>query len=236
MSRRLCFALRVVAISGVSFAVLAPASFGQAAASLSGESFESTLTIAGQETSFGNFNCNKGGNTTISFTSNGSALGPYTGTFSESGSFTIGPQTDTTIDTRGVGAITNFQATFTVDSQFPAGTVTGSKQLSPTAPTMPSLAGGFGSCDPNGSSPPNDVFAIVTNPNVLYDAQISTLTGSRSDSGTASVVVDSMPSLPSLITFQEVFNSTEPVPSDCDGEDEDQDDDCQGEDGDGPAP
>jgi hypothetical protein len=226
MSGRRWVALRVGAATVVAFAVLTPASFGQAA-SLSGESFESTLTIAGQETSFGNFNCNKGGTTTISFQTQGSALGPYTGTFTESGSFKIGPQTNTTIDTRGVGAITDFQATFAVNS--PAGTVTGSKQLSPTAPTMPSLAGGFGSCDPNGSSPPNEVLAIVTNPNVLYSAQINAFTGSRTDSGTASVLIDSMPALPALITFQEVFNSTEPLPMACDDENADQDDDCQGE-------
>ena len=200
------FALRVLAVTALSFGVLAPASFGQAA-SLDGESLESSLAIPGQETSFGNFVCDKAGSTTVSFTTQGSAFGPYSGTFVESGSFTIGPQTDTSIDTRGVGAITAFQATFTITSQFPVGTVTGTKQLSPTAPTAPSLAA-FGSCDPDGSSPPNDVIAAIGNPHVVYDAQINATTGSRTDTGTSGLIVQSIPTPPSLITFQEGFNST----------------------------
>jgi hypothetical protein len=199
------FALRVLAVTAVSFAVLAPASFGQAV-SLDGESLESTLAIPGQETTFDSFVCDKTGTTTVNFTTQGSAFGPYSGTFVETGSFTIGPQTDTSIDTRGVGAITAFQATFTINSQFPVGTVTGSKQLSPTAPTAPSLAV-FGRCDPNGSSPPNDVVAAVSNPNLVYTAQINATTGSRTDSGTSGLIIRSVPTPPSLITFQEAFTS-----------------------------
>jgi hypothetical protein len=198
------FALRVLAVTTVSFAALAPASFAQAV-SLDGESLESSLAIAGQQTTFGNFTCNKAGTTTISFQSNGSALGPYSGTFVETGTFTIGPQTDTSIDSRGVGAITAFNASFTVNSQFPVGTVTGSKQLSPTAPTGSSLAM-FGSCDPNGSSPPNDVVAAISNPNLVYSAQINATTGSRTDSGTSGLFIRSVPS--PLVTFQESFTST----------------------------
>jgi len=200
------FALRVLALTVVSLAVLAPASFAQAV-SLDGESLESTLGIPGQETTFGNIVCNKTGSTTVSFTTQGSAFGPYSGTFVESGSFTIGPQTNTSIDPRGVGPITAFQATFTISSQFPAGTVTGTKQLAPTAPATPTLAV-FGSCDPDGSSPPNDVVAAISDPNVLYTAQINATTGSRSDSGTSGLIVQSIPTPPSLITFQEGFNST----------------------------
>jgi hypothetical protein len=198
------FALRVLAVTAVSLAVLAPASFAQAV-SLDGESLESSLAFAGQQTTFGNFTCDKAGTTTISFESTGSALGPYSGTFVETGTFTIGPQTDTSIDTRGVGAITAFSATFTINSQFPVGTVTGSKQLSPTAPTGSSLAM-FGSCDPDGSSPPNDVVAAISDPNLVYSAQINATTGSRTDSGTSGLIIRS--AAPSLITFQESFNST----------------------------
>jgi hypothetical protein len=200
------FALRVLAVTAVSFAVLAPASFAQAV-SLDGESLESTLTIPGQQTTFDNFTCDKAGTTTVNFTTEGSAFGPYSGTFIETGSFTIGPQTDTSIDSRGVGAITAFQATFTINSTFPAGTVTGTKQLSPTAPTSPTLAA-FGSCDPTGSSPPNDVVAAVSDPHLVYSAQINATTGSRTDSGTSGVAIRSMPPIPNLITFTEGFNST----------------------------
>ena len=204
------FALRVLAVAAVTLGVLAPASFGQAA-SLSGESLESTLTIPGQETTFEPFTCNKSGNTTISFTARGSAFGPYSGTFIETGSFTIGPQDDTSIDSRGVGPISAFQASFTINSTFPVGTVTGTKQLSPTAPTESSLAV-FGSCDPDGSSPPNDVVAAVSNPNLVYTAQINATTGTRSDSGTAGLILRTVPAAPSLINFQQSFNSTEPDP------------------------
>jgi hypothetical protein len=204
------FALRVLAVTAVSLGVLAPASFAQAV-SLSGETLESTLNIPGQETTFSNFICDKAGSTTISFEARGSAFGPYTGSFVETGTFTIGPQTNTNIDTRGVGAITAFQATFTIDSTFPVGTITGTKQLSPTAPTESSLAV-FGSCDPNGSSPPNDVVAAISNPNLVYTAQINATTGSRADSGTSGLIIRSVPAIPSLINFQEAFTSTEPDP------------------------
>jgi hypothetical protein len=96
------FSLRVLAVTAVSFGVLAPASFAQAV-SLDGESLESTLTVPGQQTTFDNFTCDKAGTTSVNFTTQGSAFGPYSGTFVETGRFTIGPQTDTSIDSRGVG-------------------------------------------------------------------------------------------------------------------------------------
>jgi hypothetical protein len=198
--------LRVLAVTAVSLGVLAPASYAQAV-SLSGESLESAQSIPGQETTFENFTCNKDGTTTVNFTTQGSAFGPYSGTFVETGSFTIGPQTDTSIDSRGVGAITAFQASFTITSTFPAGTVTGTKQLSQTAPTAPSLAA-FGSCDPTGSSPPNDVVVAVSDPHLVYTATINATTGSRSDSGTSGLMIRSVPAPPALITFQEGFTST----------------------------
>jgi len=200
------FLLRVLAVTAVSLGVLAPASYGQAV-SLSGESLESAQSFPGQETTFDNFTCDKAGTTTVNFTTQGSASGPYSGTFVETGSFTIGPQTDTSIDSRGVGAITAFQASFTITSTFPAGMVTGTKQLSQTAPTAPSLAA-FGSCDPTGSSPPNDVVVAVSDPHLVYAATINATTGSRSDSGTSGLMIRSVPAPPALITFQEGFTSS----------------------------
>jgi hypothetical protein len=206
MSRR--FALRVLAVTAVSFALIASPSFGQAA-SLSGETFESVGP--GQPTTFDNFTCNADGTTTFTFHAQGSAFGPYFGTFTETGSFTVGPQTNTTIDSRGVGPILAFQATFTIQSVVPAGTVTGTKQLSPATPTAASLAA-FGICDPDGSSPPTDVSAIVTDPFVLYNAQINAATGARTDSGTGSVFIQSVTTVASPATFQESFNSTATPP------------------------
>jgi hypothetical protein len=221
MARQGRFALRVLALTAVSFGVMAPASFGQAV-TLAGESFESVGV--GQETTFGAYTCNKSGTTTIPFQTQGNAFGPYLGTFSESGTITIGPQTDFTIDMRGTGAVVGFQSTFTIQSVVPTGTVTGTKRLSPTAPSASSLAA-FGLCHPDGSSPPNDVLALLEDPLLLYDAQINASTGSRTDSGTASIVMQSNPTVSAPASFQESFNSTQaqppPEPQPC-ADDDDQ--------------
>lgn len=195
------------------FALIAPASFGQAT-SLSGETFE-TVPGLGHQTTYGAYTCDKNGTTVVPFQTDGSAFGPYFGTFTETGTVTIGPQTDATLDTRGAGAILDFQASFTITSQFPTGTVTGTKQLAPTAPTEASLSA-FGSCNPDGSSPPDtDLFAIVTNPFLVYDAQINALTGTLADSGTSGFMIQSVTSPVSPTTFQEAFTSTDPVPPEC---------------------
>ncbi len=206
-------ALRVLGATAVLFGLMAPASFGQAV-SLSGETFE-TVPGLGQQTTYGPFVCNKTGTTVIPFQTQGSAFGPYSGTFTESGTITVGPQTDLIFDSRGTGAILEFQASFSITSQFPTGTATGTKQLAPTAPGGGSLEA-LGRCDPDGSSPPDtDLFAIVSNPHLVYDAQINAITGSRTDSGTSGVMTQSVTNLGSPTTFQEAFTSTEPVPPEC---------------------
>jgi hypothetical protein len=48
----------------------------------------------------------------------------------------------------------------------------------------------------------------VSDPNLVYSAQINATTGSRADSGTSGVSIRSMPPIPGLITFTEGFNST----------------------------
>jgi hypothetical protein len=213
MSRPGRFALRVLGITAVLFALMAPASFGQTL-SLSGESLEST-PAAGQQTTFGAFTCDKNGTTVIPFQTSGSAFGPYSGTFTESGTITVGPQTNTTVDSRGVGAILDFQASFTITSTVPSATITGTKTLSPTLPPGSSLTA-FGRCDPNGSSPPNsDLFAIVSDPFVLYSAQINAVTGTRTDNGTGGFVIQSVTGPASPAAFQEAFTSTDPVPPVC---------------------
>src|SRR5215210_7263361 len=106
MSRPGCSALRVLAATAVFFALIAPASFAQAL-SLSGETFESTPAF-GEQTTYGPYTCDKDGTTVVPFQSQGVAQGPYVGTFTESGTITFGPQTNTTIDSRGVGPILAF--------------------------------------------------------------------------------------------------------------------------------
>jgi hypothetical protein len=209
MSRPGRFALRVLATSAVLFGLMAPASFGQAL-SLDGETLETTPAL-GQQTTYGPFTCDKAGTTVIPFQTAGTAGGPYFGTFTETGTITIGPQTNTTIDSRGVGAILNFQASFTINSQVPSGTVTGTKRLAPTSPN-PSDLSAFGRCDPDGSSPPDtSVTATVSDPFVLYSAQINAVTGTRTDSGTSGFLIQTSTDISSPDTFIEAFNSTQPA-------------------------
>ena len=110
----------------------------------------------------------------------------------------LGPQTDLIFDSRGTGAILEFQASFSITSQFPTGTATGTKQLAPTAPGGGSLEA-LGRCDPDGSSPPDtDLFAIVRETRrhrEVYDAQINAITGSTTDSGTSGVMTQSVTNL-----------------------------------------
>jgi hypothetical protein len=189
---------------------MAPASFAQTAG-LNGEFFESVPTAGGQ-TTFGSFTCNKNGTTVIPFQSSGTAFGPYNGTFTETGTVTIGPQTNTTLDATAVGPVLAFQASFTVTSTLPVATITGTKHLAPTTPTDASLSA-FGRCDPDGSSPPDSaVFAIVSDPFLIYDAQINAATGSRTDTGTSGWLIRSVTTPTSTASFQEAFNSTSPPP------------------------
>ena len=88
-------------------------SFGGPGSSISG-----TCTSSGNGTDTGNF--------TFSF--NGTAQGPYPGTFTESGSFAITN-----------GYVTAFSATFTITSA--TGTVTGSKSLLVGEPATCNLSG-----------------------------------------------------------------------------------------------
>lgn len=70
--------------------------------------------------------CNPTGVSTLTFSAAGIAYGPYPGTFTESGTATIGPQTFT----RGIfpaGLVQTFSTSFEIDS--PVGLVTGTKQL-----------------------------------------------------------------------------------------------------------
>jgi hypothetical protein len=216
----------------VSLGAAAPAAVAQTA-SLTGETLESQEAVPGHETSFGDdFTCDKDGPTTFTYTTTGTAGGPYVGTFVETGTITIGRQANTEIDSRGVGAILAFEASFTIDSVFPPATVTGSKSLAPPLPTEetePTLAA-FGRCEPDGGNPPTAVFALISTANVLYEATIEAATGTRSDSGNAGLFIEAS-SVPGTTTFLESFTSTEPAPEDCD-DDEQGDDDCQGEDDD----
>src|SRR5207248_6940002 len=71
--------------------------------------------------------CNPGGTSTISFELEGTAVGPYPGTFKESGTFTIGPVGPQVAPNPPFGTVLSAALTFTIFSG--PTTITGTKTL-----------------------------------------------------------------------------------------------------------
>ncbi len=119
--------------------------------------------------------CNPLGSSTFTFTVTGEAFGPYSGTFTETGTITLGPF--------GTGpfAATSFESTFTINST--AGTVTGSKTLTAVgAPTSLGLCG-------TAAFPTGGAEALHFDGALSYTASITTPTGSGTDSGESHVTL-----------------------------------------------
>jgi hypothetical protein len=117
MLRCLAVSSLTLVMGGVGGAPLAPTALAATPASLNGEVFTGqgdTRTLDGD--------CSSPGNGSFTFSTSGTATGPYPGTFSESGTFTI-----STDHTNGLPAVTAYSATFTITSS--AGNVTGTKAL-----------------------------------------------------------------------------------------------------------
>ena len=132
---------------------------------LSGEFLSSLLDVEVQGT------CNPQGNSTFTFEVSGVAAGPYPGTFTERGSFTIGPQTIEFFPNQFGGRITHFHAEFEIVS--PVGTVTGTKTLA--------VGGTRGVCGGTSGTTAGqiEVFERADNPfGVTYEATITTPDGS----------------------------------------------------------
>jgi hypothetical protein len=113
------------------------------------------------------------GSFTVPFDVSGTATGPYTGTFEETGtlSYTINPP----YATSNSGTVTAFSATFTITSD--TGTVTGSKVLDPSATP------GTVTCGRHSSTAGFIVSGIPT----TYTATIGTPNGNYHDEGTSGV-------------------------------------------------
>ncbi len=80
-------------------------------------------------------NCNPTGTSTVSYAVSGLAVGPYAGPYTETGTFTIGPETlPRFVNGFEFGPVTSFSASFTVSS--PTGQVTGSKRLTAVNPDV----------------------------------------------------------------------------------------------------
>jgi hypothetical protein len=158
----------------VAAAIFAAPASAAVPATLSGEIFSNNPGEG--SSSITSATCNPSGTSTFSFEASGPAIGPYPGTFTESGTITVGPQT------LGVGTVQSFTASYTISS--PAGDVTGTKSF--TALTSPGLnSGGCVNDDP--TYPLR--FANLNNAGVMYNAQIDTADGTFFDTGRADVNV-----------------------------------------------
>ncbi len=142
--------------------------------------------------------CSMGQVSTVTFEAAGVATGPYPGTFTETGTATIGPQTAIGFPT---GPLLSFQSTFTIDGG--STTVTGSKGLVDGS--------GTGSCvtpEVHGGAAPQ-YFVDFRAATVEYSATITGPSGTWTEEGTASVSgLDNRLSTTSpqlLATFGETF-------------------------------
>jgi hypothetical protein len=146
-----------------------------------GEVFEADKGFLGGEP-FGQIQvsgeCNPTGNTTLTFTASGPAVGPFPGTFTETGTVTMGAPGTGVLEEDGPTAreVLDFDAQFTVDSEL--GQVTGTKSRDPAAPIS------SGVCNQ-----PDPSFRVIdlSVTGVDYQATITTSTSTFTDSGVASV-------------------------------------------------
>jgi hypothetical protein len=117
--------------------------------------------------------CNENGTSTVYFDASGAATGPYNGTFTETGSATIGPQSFDPTGTSFTGPLTTFDAVFTITS----GTtqITGTKTLA-----LVNGSQAIGSCFTHDAVHAIDVIALDS---VSYQAAIVTGDATFSDHG-----------------------------------------------------
>jgi hypothetical protein len=164
--------------------------------------------------------CDPLGTSTFTFRVTGVAVGPYAGTFVEEGTFTVGPALSGFL-------VQSFASTFTITSA--AGTVTGAKTLTGATSigTGPCGAFAFGGTEAQ---------AVDLQTNLTYTAQITTPTGTATDSGNSFLNYDETQLRGEAaggngFSFTETFTSTSLVPGECDDDNDDQgDDDCEDDD------
>jgi hypothetical protein len=168
-------------------AVVAPAGAQIAVPpTLTGETLTGVPTVT--------FSCNPE-LSTISFSVSGVAAGPYPGTFSETGSTTVGAT-----ELFGVGPVT-FDATFTIESGTTV--VTGTKRLA--VPTQSNTT--FGFCFSFFGT-----HVHVQADALAYDARISTPSGAFVDRGTSTVSLGAECQFSCQTGFAESFTSALTAP------------------------
>jgi len=182
---------RLVAAVAVFLAFTAPAARTATPppANLNGETFlASGLPVRGLSQATGT--CDPFSPSVYQFHVEGEAVGPYTGTFVEDGSFTIAPITTPQLST--------FNATFTITS--PAGTVTGTKTLAADLGPV-----NVADCGPFSGFVPNEPNSFSFQATTRYSAS---LPGGAVDSGHAIVEYGDMQlrGLPDANTFNFLQN------------------------------
>jgi hypothetical protein len=156
-------------------------------ATLTGETFSSSGGPGGAS-------CIGGG--TFSFTASGVATGPYTGTFTESGTGTL-----TDFPGSSQSFFTAFSATFTIYSPSGAVLVTGSKTLDTSVPNTSDACY-------------NQLNAVIASGiPTTYGATIDTPAGNYHDQGTSAVGNLRSGPTPTDTTLAETFTSTSTQPT-----------------------
>jgi hypothetical protein len=194
--------LAVAAVTAVaaSLALVQPAS-AQDPGTLMGEILEANLNFISPEP-FGevhvNGECSPDGNTTLTFTASGPAVGPFPGTFTESGTIILVPPGSGPGTSPESRDLQSFDAQFTIDSDL--GQVTGTK-----AKTGPDdLSGGLCFAEPS--------FRLVNLAfeEVGYEATVTTPTGNSEYSGLAqsSLHTQGVPMEESVRHFVEEFQTS----------------------------
>jgi hypothetical protein len=186
---------------------------GTSVAPLTGESLLAS-EIGNPGTSTVTGTCNPLGTSTFNFTVTGTATGPYPGTFTETGTVTIGPLVNAT----------SFNSTFTINS--PAGNVTGTKDLTGFEATSLGLCG-------TAAFPTGGADSLHFEGTVSYTATITTPTGTGTDSGESFVNLQDAQVRGvegfNGFAFAESYTSTA-TPVGCEEEDNDHQGDCDDDD------
>jgi hypothetical protein len=212
MLRVICrgrFGLRRVVLAAALIAGLVPASAMAAPPTLTGETLSALDPVV-------TGTCDPSATSTITFRASGFPFGPYetpypydTGSFTENGTATVGPQPDY----QGGGAfptgeLTAFSATFSIET--PDATISGTK-------TTDASSQGSGICQEVSGDPDigNAKFVSADVTGLQYEARIVTAEGTFLDRGTSYVHVDTFTTdigFP-FATFSETFESalTEPM-------------------------
>ncbi len=150
---------------------------------LTGESFDAFLAFRDEPGPVGlvevSGECHPDASSTIAFRASGPATGPYPGTFTETGTVVLaGEGTGPVEQGSEARQVLDFDARFTIDSE--VGEVTGEKEFLGD----PDIAD-FGYCFETSIDPPSRHVAFVTDSR--YRATITAITGTGTDSGTATV-------------------------------------------------